>query len=97
MEKKLQSEIDSLRIINEYGVFQPKFTCDSWQMITDKQGNLDIEYTNYIETMSAKDVYQKYLIDKENPPTPVPTEAEKIGKYMLDLDYRLSLQELGGK
>ena len=30
-------------------------------------------------------------------PKPEPTESEKIAKYMLDLDYRLSLQELGGK
>ncbi|MFV0517258.1 MAG: hypothetical protein ACK5MV_07670 [Aminipila sp.] len=30
-------------------------------------------------------------------PKPEPTEQEKSANYMLDLDYRLSLQELGGK
>lgn len=44
---------------------------------------------NNVTGQTAEEVYQEWLVNKDKPPQP--TEID----YLLDLDYRISMIELG--
>ena len=46
---------------------------------------------NEVLGLTAEEVYQKWLKNKDNPRQKLPTELD----YLIDLDYRLSMTELG--
>jgi len=48
---------------------------------------------NEVTGQTAQEVYEEWLQNKDKPPQP--TETEILRDYVLELDYRLILMELG--
>lgn len=85
-------------ILTKDGTFTPTYTSDTPIAILDNDDKIiDYDLPNFKLIKTAQEVYDEWIYNNDNPPKPESTEVEKMPKYMLDLDYRLSLQELGGK
>lgn len=85
-----QSEVDKLNIQKPEGLFTPKYFYTECLVIKNEDGEvLDYEYTDFVLNKTAEEVYQEYLN-----PKPVEQKLDK-DEYQLDLDFRITMIELG--
>lgn len=84
------SELQKMKIQTEQGVFFPAYTYSNKIDIKNKNGEVvDYEYVDFILYKTAEEVYQEYLN-----PKPVEQKIDK-DEYQLDLDFRVTMIELG--
>lgn len=84
------SELQKMKIQTEQGVFFPAYTYSNKIDIKNKDGEVvDYEYVDFILYKTAEEVYQEYLN-----PKPVEQKIDK-DEYQLDLDFRVTMIELG--
>lgn len=87
-----QNELLNKRIQTPHGPFRPIYKYTEELPIYDEEQNIiDWKLVDYIETMTAEEYYQKWLIDKENPPILQPNEMEVLEKKVAELEEEKEL------
>lgn len=85
-----KTEVDKSNIQKPEGMFTPNYSYAECLAIKNEDGEvIDYEYTDFILNKTAEEVYQEYL-------NPKPVEQKlDIDEYQLDLDFRITMIELG--
>ena len=101
----LRNEFVKLFINTNDGIFMPTYLYEQEVPMYDEQENIvDYELVGYTEILSAQEVYDKWLQDKENPTTQAPdkiqvlsTELRETNIYLTELELLILESSEGGR
>lgn len=75
-------------LINEHGKFHPTYTFDEYKWNEEHE---EYEYIGLVITETAKESYEKWLVNKD---TPQLSEIDELSEYVLTLEMKnIELEE----